>query len=150
MLLHRCAVLPAWWPLPLLLCLSLPVGQPPCRQPTAPSLAASLAPPQTALGWADDPTGSTDRNPAFARGAGARLAVTLGECALACEAARPNCDAFTYNSGLLSCFLKTAQCPLRNNCQVGGWADKRGSSSGGGASSHMHARPALAGRLPWR
>ena len=52
-------------------------------------------------------------------GVGARVPVTLDECAVACRGA-PNCDAFTYNAAQQGCFLKTAQCPLRNNCQVGG------------------------------
>ena len=52
-------------------------------------------------------------------GFGSRVPVTLGECALACQGA-PGCDAFTYNAVQQGCFLKTAQCPLRNNCQASG------------------------------
>ncbi|KAL4425642.1 hypothetical protein ABPG75_009658 [Micractinium tetrahymenae] len=72
--------------------------------------------PHTAIGWAEDPTGGFDRNPAFAGGAGARLPVTLAECAIACTGA-PGCDMFTFNPVQQGCFLKADQCPLRNDCQ---------------------------------
>ncbi|KAL4437982.1 hypothetical protein ABPG77_004203 [Micractinium sp. CCAP 211/92] len=72
--------------------------------------------PHAAVGWAEDPTGGFDRNPAFAGGAGARLPVSLAECAVACIGA-PGCDMFTYNPAQQGCFLKSGQCPLRNDCQ---------------------------------
>lgn len=52
-------------------------------------------------------------------GFGSRVPVSLQQCALACQGA-PGCDMFTYNSVQQGCFLKTGQCPLRNNCQVRG------------------------------
>ncbi|PRW59651.1 nitrilase 2 isoform A [Chlorella sorokiniana] len=72
--------------------------------------------PQNAVGWADDLTGVFDRNEAFKGGFGSRVPVTLEQCALACQGA-PGCDMFTYNAVQQGCFLKTGQCPLRNNCQ---------------------------------
>lgn len=51
-------------------------------------------------------------------GFGSRVPVSLEQCALACKGA-PGCDMFTYNQVQQGCFLKTGQCPLRNNCQVG-------------------------------
>lgn len=47
------------------------------------------------------------------------MPVALGQCAIACQAAA-GCDSFTYNPVQQGCFLKTAQCPNKNNCQVGG------------------------------
>lgn len=55
--------------------------------------------------------------PALQGGAGARLPVTLAQCAVACTGA-PGCDMFTYNPVQQGCFLKSGQCPLRNDCQV--------------------------------
>lgn len=72
--------------------------------------------PQTAVGWAEDPTGGFDRKPAFAGGFGARLPVTEAQCAVACQAA-DGCEAFTYNPAQQGCFLKAQQCPLKNDCQ---------------------------------
>lgn len=56
--------------------------------------------------------------PALQGGAGARLPVSLTQCAVACTGA-PGCDMFTYNGAQQGCFLKSGQCPLRNDCQVG-------------------------------
>ncbi len=52
-------------------------------------------------------------------GFGSRVPFSLQQCALACQGAR-GCDMFTYNSVQQGCFLKTGQCPMRNNCQVRG------------------------------
>jgi hypothetical protein len=50
-------------------------------------------------------------------GVGARTPVSLAQCAVACQGAK-GCEAFIYNTVQQGCFLKTGQCPLRNNCQV--------------------------------
>ena len=63
-------------------------------------------------------------------GFGSRVPISLEQCALACQGA-PGCDMFTFNAVQQGCFLKTGQCPLRNNCQVG----KRGR----GVATLLHA-----------
>lgn len=135
-------------------------GMPPSgrRRLSAIADACSLfVPPwclQNAAGWAEDPTGGFERNPAFSvsarwrcssilsdcswgrllgvlcvivsrcppqlllqGGVGARTPISLAQCAVACQGAK-GCEAFTYNTVQRGCFLKTGQCPLRNNCQV--------------------------------
>lgn len=73
--------------------------------------------PELAAGWVEDVSGYYDRNPAFQGGYGARGAVTLGQCAVACVEAGEDCESFTYNSVTQGCFLKQYQCPKNNGCQ---------------------------------
>lgn len=69
--------------------------------------------PQNAPGWVEDPTGLFTQDPSRQGIYGARGAVTVGQCAVACEGAQ-GCQEFTYNNVTNGCFLKADQCPKHN------------------------------------
>eukprot|EP00884_Botryococcus_braunii_P009399 jgi/Botrbrau1/18460/Bobra.0072s0043.1 len=71
--------------------------------------------PETAPGFLYDPTGSINKNPALAGGYGSLAPVSVSQCQIACETAQPACTAFSYNSVLQQCFLKSGA--RRSTCQ---------------------------------